>query len=169
MSAAADYVTALLEGLGSSPSPQTVVEALVPEVADLVQLFVRVDNELRLIAFRHLDPDYHPVLEELAKIHRPSLDHPSDPVAHVVRTGEARWSQWIRRADVERVTADTRVHAMFDVLQPRGIVVVPLRRDGACYGALVVVLSSSGRRFIEGDLDFIAGLAARIAPLIDVP
>jgi hypothetical protein len=55
---------------------------------------------------------------------------------------------------------------MFDVLRPRGIVLVPLHRDGICYGAMVVALSSSGRQFIEGDLEFLGGLAARVGPLV---
>jgi len=169
MGAAADFVTGLIERMGGSPSPQEAVDVLVPDVADVVQLFVRVGDELRLLAFRHIDPDYHPVLLELAAIHHPPLDHPTDPVALVVRTGEPRLSKWAQRAHVERATPDVRVHAIFDVLQPRALVVVPLRRDDTCYGAMVVTLSSSGRHFIEGDLDFISGLAARLGPLIRVP
>lgn len=166
MAAAADFLTNLVERLGSDPSPDDVVSALVPEAADLAQLFVQVDGDLRLVAFRHLDPEYHPVLQELAHIHHPSIDHPTDPVARVMRTREPRLSTWVRRADVERATADTRVHAMFDVLEPRNVVVVPLCRENACYGALVIVLSVSGRRFIEGDLEFMVHFAARVGPTI---
>jgi hypothetical protein len=168
MTAAADYVTTLLDRVGTSPSPQDVVDALVPEAADLVQMFVRVGDELRLVAFRHINPEQHPVLEQLAAVHRPSIDSVSDPVAHVIRTGEARLSTWVRRQDVERVTADTRVHAVFDVLQPRNIVVVALSRERGRdrYGALVIVLSSSSRRFIAGDLEFMREFAARVGPLV---
>lgn len=168
MSAAADFLTILIDRLGASPSPQDVVDALVPEAADLVQAFVRVDDELRLVAFRHIDPEHHPVLQELAAIHRPSIDHPADPVARVIRTGEPRLSTWVRREHVEEVTSDTRVHAMFDVLRPRNIVIVPLCRNQVCYGALVIVLSSSGRRFIEGDLEFMQEFAARLGPKLDL-
>ena len=168
VAAAADFLTNLVERLGSNPSPDDVVNALVPEAADLAQLFVEAQGELRLVAFRHLDPEYHPVLQELARIHHPSIDHPTDPVALVMRTLEPRLSTWVRRADVERATADARVHAMFDVLEPRNIVIVPLCRENACFGALVIVLSVSGRRFIEGDLEFMVQFAARVGPTIRV-
>jgi GAF domain-containing protein len=169
MTAAADYLTSLVQAIGSSPSPQDVVDVLVPEAADLVQVFARHGDELRLVAYRHIDPEHHPVLEELAKIHRPSIDHPTDPVAHVMRTGEARLITWVTREDVERVTPDNRVHAMFDVLQPRNIVFVPLCRENTCYGALVVTLSSSGRRFMEGDLEFMREFGAKVGPAIRFP
>jgi hypothetical protein len=169
MTAAADYLTTLVQSMGTSPSPQDVVDALVPEAADLAQIFVRRGDELRMVAYRHIDPDHHPVLAELERIHRPAIDHPTDPIARVMRTGEARLSTWIKREDVQRATADHRVHAMFDVLQPRNIVIVPLCRDNDCYGALVVTLSSSGRRFMEGDLEFMRRLAGRVAPAIALP
>ena len=168
MAASTDYLTGLVAGLGTSPSPQALVDALVPETADLVQLFVRVGDELRLVAFRHINPDHHPVLEELARVHRPSIHDPADPVAHVVRTGEARLSTWVRRDQVERVTPDTRVHAMFDVLRPRNIVIVPLAGPSGRYGALVIVLSSSGRTFVQGDLEFMREFAERVGPTVRV-
>jgi GAF domain-containing protein len=166
MSAATDFIAALIERLGPAPSPQEVVDVLVPEAADLVQMFVRVNDELRLTAYRHINPEHHPILQELATVHRPSIDHPTDPVALVMRTREARLSTWIQRAHVERVTPDTRVHAMFDVLRPRAIIIVPLSAGPVCYGALVIVLSSSGRRFMEGDLEFMKEFAARVGPIV---
>lgn len=166
MSPSTDFLTMLVDRVGASPSLQDVADGLVPEAADFVQAFVRCGNELRMVAFRHIDPGHHPVLQELANVHRPSIDHPADPVAHVMRTCQPRLSTWVRRRHVEQVTADTRVHAMFDVLQPRNIVIVPLCRDDGCYGALVVVLSSSGRRFIEGDLEFMQEFAARVGPRV---
>ena len=169
MSAATDFLTMLIERLGPSPMPQDLVDALVPEAADFVQVFVRVGHELRLVAFRHIDPGYHPVLQELARVHHPSIDHPADPVAHVMRTCEPRLSTFVRREHVEHVTADTRVHAMFDVLRPRNVVIVPLQNADACYGALVIVLSSSSRRFMEGDLEFMSELAARVGPIVKLP
>jgi hypothetical protein len=166
MPAAADYLTMLIEGLGASPSPQEVVDALVPEVADLVLMFVTVDDRLRLIAFSHIDPEHHALLAQLAAIHRPSIDDPADPVAHVMRTQEARLFTYVTRQQLERTTPDLRVHAVFDAVQPRNIVVAPLLRDNACCGALVVAVSSSARRFIEGDLEFVRHLGARVGPII---
>lgn len=135
-----------------------------PELTDLAQVFVRRGDELHLVAYRHIDPTKHAVLSELARVHRPSLDHPTDPVALVVRTGEPRLVTWVRREHVERATSDPRVHAIFDAIQPRNIVIVPLEREGVRYGAIVVAMSSTSRRFIEGDLEFMSELARSIGP-----
>ena len=168
MAGQVSYLTVLLGTVGVSPSPQDVVDALVPDAADVAMMFVRVRDELQLVASSHIDPDQQPLLDELALIHHPPVDHKTDPVAHVMRTGTAVMSTWVRKEQVERVTSDARVHAVFDAVQPRNIVIVPLNRDGRCYGALVVALSLSGRRFIEGDLEFMRELAARIGPAVQL-
>jgi len=104
------------------------------------------------------------VLEELARVHRPRIDHPSDPVALVIRTGEARLNTWIERRDVERATRDARVHAIFDVIRPRNIILVPLARGGEAFGALVVAVSSSSRRLVEADLVLMRSFAEGVGP-----
>lgn len=166
MTAAADFLTLLVRQLGDEPSALDVVSALVPEVADLAQVFLLDGNHLRLAAYRHINPEQHPVLDELARVHRPRLDHPTDPVAHVMRTREARLSTWIKREHVERATADARVHAIFDVIQPRNIVIVPLELDSDVFGAIVVAMSSSSRRFMEGDLEFMRGFAKQVSRIM---
>jgi hypothetical protein len=164
MVAEADYLTGLVERLGAAPSAGDVTDALVPELADLAQVFLRRGDEIHLVAYRHIDEAHHAILAELARVHRPRVDHPADPVAQVMRTGEARLVTWLRRQNVERATSDTRVHAVFDAIQPRCIVIVPLERQGERYGAIVVAMSSTSRRFIEGDLDFMSDLARRVGP-----
>jgi len=164
MTREASYLSVLLGSVGVSPSPQDVVNALVPDAADVALMFVRKGDEFQIIACKHIDPDQQHVLDELATVHRPAVDHASDPVAHVVRTGSPALSTWVRKEQLERITTDPRVHAAFDKVQPRNVVVVPLERDGDRYGALVIALSVSGRRFIEGDLEFMRGFAAAVGP-----
>jgi GAF domain-containing protein len=169
MPPAGQYARKLAADLGADPSPEALVDALVPEAADLVQLFVRVSDELRLVAFRHIDPGHHPALAELAAVHHPPIHHPTDPVAQVLRNGKPRLSNWVRRQHVEQVTLDRRVHAIFDVLQPRSIVLVPLSRANSCYGVLVSAFSASGRQFDEGDLEFMTEFAAHVAAVLRLP
>ena len=80
--------------------------ALVPEVADLVQMFVVHGDELRLTAYRHIDPAFHSLLEELAAIDRPSVSDPVEPVAQAIRTSQSRLSTWVRRDQVQRATTE---------------------------------------------------------------
>jgi hypothetical protein len=166
MVAATNHLTGLLEQIGSAPTAQDLVNALVPESVDIAQVFLVRDDRLQMVASRHIDPAYQPALDELARIHRPLLQDPRDPVAAVIRTGEPRLSTWVRRQDVERATSDVRVHEIFDVVQPRNIVVVPLERESVRYGAIVVAMSSTSRRFIEGDLEFMCELATRVGPIL---
>jgi hypothetical protein len=161
-----DFVAVLFERLGASPTPEDVVSALVPEWVDLAQVFVRRNDHIRLVAYHHIDPGFHPILEELARVHRPSVDHPTDPVAIVMRTRTPRMSTWIQRRDVERTSGDARVHAIFDAIRPRNIVVVPLARGGEAYGAIVVAMSSSSRHFVHGDLEFMTAVAEKVGPIL---
>jgi hypothetical protein len=163
-----DFVTSLLEQLGPAPAPADVVDALVPEVVDLAQVFVAIGGELHLVAYRHIDPDFHPILEELARVHRPRLDHPTDPIAHVIRSGIPAMSRWVERRDVERATVDVRVHQMFDAIRPRNIIVVPLAADGRAFGAILVAVSSSSRRLIDLDLAVMASFAQRVGEVLRV-
>ena len=57
---------------------------------------------------------------------------------------------------------------MFDGIRPRNLIIVPLSRGGRSYSALVVVLSESGRQFVEGDLEFVQELANRVGPIIQL-
>jgi hypothetical protein len=163
-----DFVALLLEQAGPSPTPADVVGALVPEVVDLAQVFVAVDGALHLVSYRHIDPEFHPILEELARVHRPRLDHPTDPVAHVVRSGTPAMSRWIERRDVERATGDVRVHQIFDAIRPRNIIIVPLGAHERAFGAIVVAVSSSSRRLIEADLALMASFGQKVGQVLRV-
>ena len=163
-----DFVTFLLEQVGAEPTPADVVAALVPEAVDLAQVFVVKGEELHLVSYCHIDPAFHPILEELARVHRPRLDSPIDPVAHVVRSGKPAMSRWIERRDVERATGDVRVHQIFDAIRPRNIIVVPLVAADRAFGAIVAAVSSSSRRLIEPDLELMASFARRVGPVLRV-
>jgi hypothetical protein len=166
MASATDFVALLLERIGPAPTPDDVVKALVPEWADLAQLFARRGNEIHLLAYHHIDPAFHPILDELARVHRPSVDHATDPVASIIRTRTPRMTTWVQRKDVERATSDTRVHAMFDAIGPRNIVLVPLARGNEAYGALMVAMSASSRHFVDGDLEFMVFVAEKVGPIL---
>jgi GAF domain-containing protein len=169
MTSDVSYLAMLLGSVGGSPSPQDVVDVLVPDAADVALMFVRERDEFRIVASKHIDPDQQPVLDELAQVHHPHVDHKADPVANVVRTGTSVLSTWVSKEQVERITTDRRVHEAFDKVQPRNIVIVPLEREGVRYGAIVVALSVSGRRFIEGDLEFMREFAASVGPAMQLP
>ncbi len=115
------------------------------------------------VAYGHMDPDKSAVLDELAYVHRPAADGSRDPVAQVGRAGKGHVVAWVTRQNVERATADTRIHAIFDAIMPRNIVLVPV--TGGDY-VIVAAISDTPRRFFDDDLEFLTMLARRIAPML---
>ena len=163
MTAAADLVTRILDELGPAPTLPQLIAALIPEIADSCLVFRRDHERYRLEAWGHIDPAKSALLDELAKIHQPSVEDPRDPVAIVGRSGRGVLVSWVTRQNVERVTDDRRVHALFDAFGPRNIVIVPIRNGDY---VMVTVISDSPRRFFEDDLEFLTELADRLAPLL---
>ncbi len=163
MAALTDFVTQLLERLGGAPTADSLVGALVPEIADACLVFRRTSGRYDLVAWGHIDAAKGALLDDLATFHHPSADDPRDPVAHVGRLGKGVLVTWVTRQNIERATDDKRVHAIFDAFGPRNIVVVPVRNGDYVF---VAAISDTPRKFIEDDLAFLTQLATRLAPVL---
>jgi hypothetical protein len=163
MAALTDFVTQLLERLGGAPTADSLVGALVPEIADACLVFRRTRGQYDLVAWGHIDAAKGALLDDLATFHHPSADDPRDPVAHVGRLGKGVLVTWVTRQNIERATDDKRVHAIFDAFGPRNIVVVPVRHGDYVF---VAAISDTPRKFIEDDLAFLTQLATRLAPVL---
>jgi GAF domain len=163
MTASIDFVNRVLDELGPAPTPATLVAALVPAIADSGIVFQRLNDRYDIVAAGHIEPAKGPLLEELKRIHHPSVDDPRDPVALVGRTGTGALVMQATRQSVENATDDPRVHAIFDAFGPRNIVVVSVREGDY---VLVAAISDTPRSFYEDDLEFFTQLATRVAPLL---
>jgi len=161
--AATDLLTRILEVLGPSPTPESLVAALIPETADTCIIFRRTGDQYDIVAWGHIDPAKGAVLERLTRIYHPSTDDQRDPIAGVGRSGKGVLVSWVTRNNIERATDDPRLHAIFDAFPPRNIVVVPMRNGDY---VTVAAISDTPRKFYEDDLEFLTELSARIAPLL---
>lgn len=161
MTASIDFINRIVDELGPSPTPETLVAAVVPELADSCIVFRRAGNHYDVVASAHIEPAKSVLLEEVRRIHHPAIDDPRDPVALVGRTDQGLLVMWPTRQNIEAVTNDPRMHAIFDAFGPRNIAVVPMR-----HGEYVVVaaISDTPRTFYEDDLAFFTELATRVAP-----
>jgi GAF domain-containing protein len=163
LAALTDFVTQILERLGVAPTAESLVGALVPEIADASRVFRRTSGRYDLIAWGHIEPAKGALLDDLATFHHPSADDPRDPIAHVGRLGKGVLVTWVTRRNIERATDDKRVHAIFDAFGPRNIAVVPIRNGDYVF---VAAISETPRKFIEDDLEFLMQLATRLAAVL---
>jgi len=163
MAALTDFVRQIVEDLGATPTPDRLVAALVPELADACLVFRRAKDRYDFVAWGHIDPAKGALLDEMATFYHPSTDDPRDPVAHVGRLGKGVLVTWVTRQNIERATDDKRMHAIFDAFGPRNIAIVPIRNGDYVF---VAAISDTPRKFIEDDLEFLTHLAARLALLL---
>jgi GAF domain-containing protein len=161
MTASIDFINRIVDELGPSATSETLVAAVVPEIADSCIVFRRAGNQYDVVASAHIEPAKASLLDEVKRIHHPSIDDPRDPVALVGSTGQGRLVMWPTREKIEAITDDPRMHAIFDAFGPRNIVVVPVRNGDY---VLVAAISDTPRTFYEGDLEFFTDLATRVAP-----
>lgn len=165
MTAAADPLNAYVKAAGPAPTPQQVVDVLVPEVADLAAIFLKEGDRLGLAAFQHLNPRQLPLLEKVQRVHAPRVDDEASLVAEVVRTGEGVLLPWIDERAAEQIQ-NPRIRAIFKALGATNVMVVPLPNGVAVHGALVLAISGSGRQFTRDDLEFAAEFARRGGPIL---
>ena len=163
MAASIDFINRIVEELGPRPTVDALVSAVVPETADSCIIFKRAGDRYDVVASAHIEPAKSRLLDELKRIHHPAVDDERDPVAIVGRSGEGRLVMWPTRRNIETITDDPRMHALFDAFGPRNIVVVPLRNGDY---VLVAAMSDTPRTFYEDDLEFFNRLASRVAALL---
>ena len=149
------------ESMEWEASLQAVVHSLVPDFADWASLTVVEPNgRLRVHAIAHRDPERERLAWELAERYPTPPDAP-DGVAQAIRTGEIEVFTDIS-PDALRASARDADHLrLLEGLDVAHVAYAPLTAPRGVLGALTFVLSESGRRFEEEDLQLIRSLATR--------
>lgn len=140
---------------------ELVVDRLVPEHADFATVEL-IEDRLAPIAARHRDPDLLVpliALRRLARVddQRPGTTASGRPIGEpllVPDVSDATFAEF-ELADDELALASR--------LAPRSFVGLPLLSRGREVGALILGMSSSGRRYSPGQLPFLVLLADRVA------
>jgi hypothetical protein len=155
-----DPVARLIRRLGDTPTPEGLVDAIVPEVADACIVFHREGTQLNIVALGHMDPAKHALLAELVDLYHPSTVDARDAIGIAAATGEGRVVSWITRQNVERASDDSRIHAVFEAVAPRSVVIAPTGDY-----VIVTVISDTARRFFEDDVETLRTLGTRLRPM----
>jgi PAS domain S-box-containing protein len=160
---------ALAASLDAEETLRATAELLVPRLADYCMIFTPgADGAFAARVWRHADPALEPATARLAALHRVRGDEPGSLLAHAVATGETVIE---RDVDVEALAAGRLVDAervgLIRALGPRSVLISGLTARGQRMGVMLLVRSSSGRRYGTEDVAVVRQLAERIALALD--
>ena len=142
---------------------------LALEIADYCIVFeLESPGVLRQIAAAHVDPRKEPLLERLGMLYQASTENPASLVGRVARTGEAVLVVESSLALAEAMTGEQELLEIYQAMQPKSVMVLPLVARGQIFGTCSLITSvDSGRAYGEEDLPLARELAHRAALAID--
>jgi signal transduction histidine kinase len=152
-----DYATTL----------EAVARAAVPALADYCLVDLLQDDGVvhRLVAV-HRDPDKEKLMDRMRRVHHPHLSQPGI-VMDVMRTGQPLLHEQMAEEDLVAASHGPEHLELLRALGPRSRVTVPLIARSRTLGSISLVMSDSGRRYAQADVELAMDLAQRAAIAID--
>ncbi|HEV2149010.1 MAG TPA: PAS domain S-box protein, partial [Longimicrobiaceae bacterium] len=152
----------------ASLDPAATLESLsallVPRLADsCVVYLLDAEGAVQRLAAVHADPERQARIRDRLHRYAPELDCLVPPVAHVLRTGEARF---VATAEARRGDENPRCEERRGDLDPAALLVVPLRARGRILGALSLGFESA-RTPDADDRGLVEEVARRAALAVD--
>ena len=145
-----------------------LAELLVPVLADwCVVTLVDEQGELRDVGAQHRDPVLQPVLEAHARTRMPALGTPASYAARAVASGRAVVVPEPAVDAIAAVLLDAEAVGHLRRLDPRSIVVLPLRARGRTVGLVTLGRGHDRRSFGPEDLATASGVTERAALALD--
>jgi serine phosphatase RsbU (regulator of sigma subunit)/ketosteroid isomerase-like protein len=144
---------------------EAIVGIIVPELGDICAIDVIEDDQVRRAALRVDGPDAEEIEARLVErgprlqtqIASDASRERQEPLLIEMRNDE----------DIRRFAEDEEDFEFLRSLQTRSSVTVELRARGRPTGVLTISVGPSGRRFDEGDVNFVTILAGRVALALD--
>jgi PAS domain S-box-containing protein len=159
--------TILGSTLDVSTSLQQLAELAVPRLADwcVVDLFAEgQDTEPRRMAVAHARPE-DAELATAVRRRRPNIT--AGTYEQVVRSGRPVLVSDHSSEAAGLLDDDPTARGLFEALQPRSWIVIPLHARGLTFGTIAFVTAASGRVYGQQDLLLAEDLAARAGLAID--
>ncbi len=153
----------LSESLDYEETLNTVTQLAVPRVADWCSVRLLDGDQLRSIAFGHVDPKK---AEYATTVIGQSSNQPLGDWS-VLRTGEPQFFPALTDAALAEMIRDPQQLAMVRELGVSSVIIAPLSVQGQPFGTLALVRSSPERPFGPLDLSMAMELAGRCAVAID--
>jgi len=160
----AQAAKAMAEGSDFKDTLDRLASLVLGVVGDICLIDVVTDNgALRRMVARHRDKREQPLVDRLS--HDPPDPRGAHPAAHVIRTGETRWSAGMSDGFLLATTRDETHLSTVRALRFRSYVAVPLMGGAGMLGALTMV--SVDRSLTEDDVAFAERLAGHVAAVVD--
>ena len=161
----------LHDDLASSLEPDAALRLLAKRLAtrtaDYCFTYAFDGRSIRRVGLAHRDPGKKQYVEALAAAEPPTL-HDDWGVGPVIRSGEPMISTDVTQDVLERNLTSTAQREALRMLEPRSVLLAPLKARGRTVGAIALITAaSSTRAFDEGDLELARELASHAALLID--
>lgn len=160
----AEVGSILSASLDYEASLQSLVQMVVPRLADYCIVDIAEDSHIRRIATAHYDPRLD---ELLRKTRRAPLDPQRTMPGQVISSGEARIFPVVTKTIRDSIAQDPEHRQIIDTLDLGSLMVVPLTARGHTFGAITFAGVDQRRRYNEEDLALAEDLASRAALMID--
>ena len=141
-------------------------QLIVPKLADWCIVDVVEGDEVRRLPVAHGDPARTRVAAEITRLPLDRQD-PTNPVAKVLRTGNAEFVPEVSEEWIQRAAASPGRDRLVRELGIRSIIILPLLARGRTLGAITFVTAESRRAYSFDDLRLAEELAGRAALAID--
>ncbi|HVF90016.1 MAG TPA: ATP-binding protein, partial [Blastocatellia bacterium] len=139
----------------------------LPTLADSCVIDLKDENDqLRRVAFAHVDPAREDLLQEVQKRFPPDIN--SNTVMSIaLRTGRSELLTELTESLLVKHSRDAKHVKLLRELDFKSMIAVPLNVRGRTLGVMGFFLSESDRRYVHADLALAEELARRAALAID--
>jgi signal transduction histidine kinase/PAS domain-containing protein len=147
---------------------KNVTRLVVPDIADWCAVdYITHDNMVERLAAAHVDPDKEKLIYEIQPTHPVVNIEPKSNEARSFLNGQSILFADFTPAMLEEMTVDTERLRIARILDPRSVMIVPLKAHGKLLGDFVFILSESRRRYSLTDLGLAEDIAQRLALAVD--
>ncbi|HEX8271802.1 MAG TPA: ATP-binding protein [Longimicrobiaceae bacterium] len=167
----AEFLAEASRVLGASIDHRVTLASLarlaVPELADccIVDLLRDGGSTLR-VGIAHVDPAMEALLCRPGSFDLDVLT-PAHPVLRALRDAEPSLVEEVTPEMIDEAVLEGPRRDLLHRLAPRSVVVVPLQAGDDTIGALTLIVSESGRRYGEADLELALELARRASLAVE--
>ena len=144
-----------------------VVQLVLPFLADYCLLFKLEENgQIRPITVGSHDPLKEGVVQELASLFFTHIHNPKSLTAEVLRTGKPVLVSESAYEMTAAITDNPRVLELYQELDPKSLMIVPLSARGQMFGAMLLAVAESNHGYGASELSLAEELARRAAVAI---
>ena len=147
---------------------KNVTRLVVPDIADWCAVdYIYPHNTIKRLAAAHVDPDKEKLVYEIQPTRPVDKTAPQNKAAQAFLEGQSILFADLTPAMLEEMSNDPEQLKIVRILDPRSVMIVPLKAHGKLLGDFVFVLSESRRRYSPTDLGLAEDIARRVGLSVD--